>query len=56
MKKPKTAKRDYDPYDNRVISQEPPKCIVTGDPWDNPVEFTLEKEKGGKNGTSENTL
>lgn len=56
-KKPEAVKQKpkvSDPYDNRVISPAIPKCVVTGDPLDNPVQFIYEGDE--EHGTLENSL
>lgn len=55
--KTETAKqkpKESDPYDSRVIRPAIPKCVVTGDPLDNPVQFVYEGEE--EHGTLENSL
>lgn len=49
------VKKEPDPYDVRTVSPAIPKCVVTGDPSDYPVEYCYEEE-GGEHGTLENSL
>lgn len=48
------VKKEPDPYDVRTVRPAIPKCFVTGDPLDNPVQFVYEGEE--EHGTLENSL